>query len=99
MEQLAPTRTTPCFDLAELGLADAAALPTTVAIRAGLLRARRSHRTRCSVSLADCVVVEVAREHTAAVATSDPHLLDVCSVEGIQVMPLPDTAGERWSPN
>jgi len=51
------------------------------------------------VSLADCVVVELAREHDAAVATSDPHLLDVCTVEGIAVVPLPDTAGGRWSPN
>lgn len=86
------------LDLAELGLADPEPLDPAVAPRAGLLRARRYHRTRCAVSLADCVVVEVAREHDAAVATSDPHLLDVCSLEDIRVLPLSDTTGVRWSP-
>jgi PIN domain nuclease of toxin-antitoxin system len=86
------------LDLAELGLADPAALDSAVATRAGLLRPRRYHRTRSAVSLADCVVVEVAREHDAAVATSDPHLLDVSSAEGIAVVALPNAAGERWSP-
>jgi hypothetical protein len=87
------------LDLAELGLADPEPLDRSVALRAGLLRARRYHRIRCAVSLADCVVIEVAREHDASVATSDPHLLDVCTVEGITVLPLPDTRGLRWSAN
>jgi PIN domain nuclease of toxin-antitoxin system len=87
------------LDLAELGLADPEPLDPAVAVRAGLLRSRRYHRTRCAVSLADCVVVEVAREHHAAVATSDKHLLDVCHAEGIPVVALPDTAGERWKPS
>jgi len=50
------------------------------------------------VSLADCVAVEVARVRQAAVATSDPHLLDVCAAEDVDVAPLPDTTGTRWSP-
>jgi predicted nucleic acid-binding protein len=85
------------LDLAELGLADPDPLESTVALRAGLLRARRYHRTRCAVSLADCVVVEVARERDGVVATSDPHLLDVCAAEGVGVGPLPDSTGVRWS--
>jgi PIN domain nuclease of toxin-antitoxin system len=89
----------PALDLAELGLADPEPLDPAVAVRAGLLRSRRYHRTRCAVSLADCVVVEVAREHHAAVATSDPHLLDVCQAEGIPVVALPDTTGGRRSPS
>ena len=87
------------LDLAELGLADPESLDRAVALRAGLLRARRYHRIRCAVSLADCVVIEVAREHDASVATSDPHLLDVCTAESITVLPLPDTTGLRWSPS
>lgn len=86
------------LDLAELGLTDPPALEPMVTLRAGLLRARRYHRTRCAVSLADCVVVETAREHGASVATSDPHLLDVCRHEGVPVVVLPDTSGERWQP-
>jgi predicted nucleic acid-binding protein len=84
------------LDLAELGLADPDPLDAAVAIRAGILRARRYHRTRCAVSLADCVAAEVAREHGAALATSDPHLLDVCAAEAIEVLVLPDSQGERW---
>ena len=87
------------LDVAALGLLDAAPLAPSVALRAGLLRARRYHRTRCAVSLADCVAVEVAREEGAAVATSDPHLLDVCHDEGVAMVVLPDSAGVRWSPD
>lgn len=86
------------LDLAELGLADPDPLTSTVALRAGLLRARRYHRTRCAVSLADCVAVEVARERDGRLATSDAHLLGVCAVEGVGVLPLPDSTGAVWSP-
>ncbi len=85
------------LDLAELGLADAPDVEATLMVRAGLLRARRYHRQRCSVSLADCLVVESAREWGAAVASSDPHLLDVCRLEGVAAIVLPDTAGNRWT--
>lgn len=86
------------LDLGELGLADPDPLEATVALRAGMLLARRYHRTRCAVSLADCVAVEVARRQDGAVATSDAHLLDACAAEGVGVVPLPDSAGNRWSP-
>jgi len=87
------------LDLAELDLADPDPLDASVALRAGMLRARHYHRTRCAVSLADCVAAEVARGHDAAVATSDPHLLDVCAAEHIATLALPDTTGRRWSPS
>jgi PIN domain nuclease of toxin-antitoxin system len=87
------------LDLAELGLADPEPLDAANALRAGVLRARRYHRTRCEVSLADCVAAEQARASGGAVATSDPHLLDMCSAEQIGVIPLPDTSGGRWSPS
>lgn len=86
------------LDVAALGVLDSAPLEPSVALRAGLLRARRYHRARCAVSLADCVVVEVAREADADVATSDPHLLDVCHAEGVATVVLPDSTGARWAP-
>ncbi|ORV10855.1 PIN domain-containing protein [Mycobacterium celatum] len=86
------------LDLAQLGLADPPALDETVATRAGLLRARHYHRTRRAVSLADCVVAVVARSAKTAVATSDPHLLELCHDEGIDVIVLPDSTGRIWSP-
>ena len=86
------------LDLAQLSLADPDPLEVPVAVGAGLLRARHYHRTRCAVSLADCVAAEVARASGAAVATSDPHLLDVCTPEGIAVEVLPDSQGHRWTP-
>ncbi len=86
------------LDLAQLHLLDPAALDARTATAAGRLRARRYHRTRCSVSLADCVAAEVARRDGARLATSDPHLLDVCHLEEIAVHPLPATDGSSWSP-
>lgn len=87
------------LDVAELGLADPDPLEPDVALRAGLLRAQHYHRTRCAVSMADCVAAETARQHDAPVATSDPHLLNMCNAEGIAVVALPDSQGERWTPS
>lgn len=86
------------LDLAQLSLADAESLDVSVAVAAGLLRARHYHRSRCAVSLADCVAAAVAKSRGVAVATSDPHLLDMCSAEQISVKVLPDTRGRRWAP-
>jgi len=86
------------LDLAQLGLLDPPALGSGVGMAAGLLRARHYHRTDCAVSLADCVAAEVARELDCPLATSDPHLLDVCNNEGIGVQVLPDTRGKVWAP-
>ncbi|BBY05630.1 PIN domain-containing protein [Mycobacterium noviomagense] len=86
------------LDLAQLGLADPPPLDATVAMRAGLLRARHYHRRRRAVSLADCVVVEFARVAATSVATSDPHLLDLCHDEAIGMVVLPDSRGHVWRP-
>jgi hypothetical protein len=32
-------------------------------------------------------------------ATSDPHLLDLCHAESIDTIVLPSTNGSRWSPS
>ncbi len=84
------------LDLAQLGLLEAIAVDPAVGAAAGRLRARRYHRTRCSVSMADCIAAEAARHRTAPLATSDPHLLDVCNVEGIDAIVLPGSDGSSW---
>lgn len=86
------------MDLLELGLAEPAPLDSHTAARAGALRSRHYHRKTRSVSLADCVLAETARSAQAKVATSDPHLLDLCADEDIQTIPLLDTRGHRWTP-
>jgi PIN domain nuclease of toxin-antitoxin system len=85
------------LDLAQLGLAPPIPVDVELATHAGLLRARAYHRTRCAVSLTDCVAVEAARRHAAALASSDPHLLNVCHTEGVDTIPLPDRSGKTWT--
>ena len=86
------------LDLAQLGVPTTEPIDDERTLRAGLLRARHYHRTDRAVSLADCVAAETARSLNSALATSDPHLLDMCRDEGIAVSPLPDSKGHRWSP-
>jgi predicted nucleic acid-binding protein len=87
------------LDVAQLGLNDPVPIDDNVAGAAGRLRARRYHRGRCPVSLADCLAAEVARSHTRPLATSDPALLDVCHVEGVGVIVLTGSDGSRWRPS
>lgn len=86
------------LDLAELGLLDGTAVDGTLGVAAGRLRARHYHRTRCAVSLADCVAAEVARAQSRPLATADPHLLEVCHAEAVEVLVLPASDGSRWAP-
>ena len=86
------------LDIAQLGLVDGIAVDSTIGAAAGRLRARHYHRTSCPVSLADCVAAEVARSRRQSLATSDPHLLDVCHHEGVTMKVLPGSSGSRWTP-
>lgn len=86
------------LDLAQLGVPTTEPLDDERTLRAGLLRARHYHRKDRAVSIADCVAAETARSLNSALATSDPHLHDMCREEGIAVIPLPDSKGNRWSP-
>jgi PIN domain nuclease of toxin-antitoxin system len=85
-------------DLAELGLLDAIAVDSRMALAAGRLRARHYHRTRRAVSLADCVAASAARTLAEPLATSDRHLLDLCHDEGIATTVLPGSDGSVWMP-
>lgn len=85
------------LDVAQLGLANPPPIEPGLAMRAGLLRARHYHRRDRMVSLADCVAAESARVGPCPLATADPHLLDTCREEGIEVIALPDSRGRIWS--
>jgi predicted nucleic acid-binding protein len=84
--------------VAQLGLLEAVAVTTQLGAAAGRLRARHYHRTRCSVSMADCLAAEAARALGEKLATSDPHLLHACDAEGIDYVVLPQSDGSVWSP-
>lgn len=86
------------LDLAQLDLLDPVDLGEATAAAAGRLRARHYHRTRCAVSLADCLAAEATRFLDGRLATSDPHLLEVCHRESIATVVLTASDGTRWAP-
>ncbi|HLI54659.1 MAG TPA: PIN domain-containing protein [Acidimicrobiales bacterium] len=86
------------LDLAQLGLLDGIVVDSALGLAAGRLRARRYHRSRCAVSMADCIAAEAARKGETGLATSDPHLLDLCRIEGISAIVLTASDGTRWAP-
>ncbi len=88
---------TATLDLAQLGLLDGVPVEPAHGVAAGRLRARHHHRARCSVSLADCIAVEISRSSGRPLATSDPHVLDVCHAEGVAVTVLPGSDGAIWA--
>jgi PIN domain nuclease of toxin-antitoxin system len=87
------------LDVAQLRLDDPVPVDEKIGAAAGRLRARHYHRTRCAVSLADCLAAEVARSENRSLATSDPALLDVCHDEGVAVIVLTGSDGTRWTPS
>lgn len=86
------------LDVAQLGLLDGIPVTPDLGAAAGWLRARHYHRRHCAVSMADCIAAETARSRNEPLATSDPHLLDVCHVENIAHLVLPQSDGSTWSP-
>lgn len=84
-------------DLALLCHAGMTLLPVSaeLAMDAGHIRARRYHRDRAAVSLADCVAAAAALAVQLPLATADPALADVVRAEGGKVHPLPDRKGRR----
>ncbi len=79
-------------DLALLGVAIAEANGRDL-IDACHLRARRYHRTRRPVSLADCVAAVCALRSEMALATSDRHCAAMVRDEGGDVLALPASDG------
>lgn len=58
-----------------------------IARHAADIRARRYHRTRAPISLADCILVGATGEFDA-LATADRPLIEVAEAENVQVRPL-----------
>jgi hypothetical protein len=48
--------------------------------------------------MADCIAAEAARSRREPLATSDPHLLDLCHMEDIGRHVLPGSDGPTWTP-
>jgi len=61
--------------------------------RAASLRAVHYHRTRCAVSLSDCVAVALAHELGATLVTSDQPMVAVAVAAGVRVNPIADSRG------
>jgi predicted nucleic acid-binding protein len=59
------------------------------------IRARRYHRTRAPLSLADCLLLAAARNADATIATADRPLAAAARTEDIEVSVLPDSRGGR----
>ena len=73
----------------------AIAEPTeTQAWRAADIRMRHYHRRTCPLSLADSFLIASAGPDDR-IATADPPVAQVARAEGLGVVPLPDTAGQR----
>jgi PIN domain nuclease of toxin-antitoxin system len=86
------------LDVAQLGLLDGIPVNAALGAAAGRLRARRYHRSRCIVSMADCIAAEAARARAEPLATSDRHLLDLCHAEEIARIALSQSDGSVWVP-
>jgi PIN domain nuclease of toxin-antitoxin system len=71
------------------------AVTDELGMEAGRIHARRYHRERAAVSLADCVAASAALASDSPLATCDPALADVLRAEGGKVHPLPDSQGRR----
>ena len=67
----------------------------TDARRAGSLRARHYDRRSANLALADCFCLATAMKLQAAVATADPALARAARAEGVEVISLPDSTGQR----
>lgn len=66
------------------------------AARAAAIRARRYHRTRNALSLADCFALAVTADN-GTLATADGPLLRAARAEGTAVIALRDSRGKRAS--
>jgi PIN domain nuclease of toxin-antitoxin system len=84
-------------DLALLSHAGMTAQAVTheLGMEAGRIRARRYHRDRAAISLADCVAAAAALATGRPLATADPALATVLRAEGGDVHALPDSKGNR----
>lgn len=85
-------------DLAVLNISTTVPVDAEIGDTAGVIRSAVYDRRSCPVSMADCCLLAAALHHDAAIATSDPHLLDAAQTVGVATVALPDSSGRRWQP-
>jgi len=73
------------------------AIDESIAWAAAAIRARRHHRSRSPLTLGDCLLLATAASHDGRVRTSDRDVIAAARAEGLEVIPLPDSAGRRPS--
>lgn len=67
-------------------------LDAAAAWTAARLRSTHYHRVSRPVSMADCGLLALAELRDAAVATTDVHVLETATAEGIAVVSLPSSS-------
>lgn len=87
-------RSRPVFESLLEGSLKVRALDLRTSWRVGGLRAEHYDRATCPLSLADCALLGAA-ERGDSVASADRYVLAVARLEGITVVPLPDSSGRR----
>lgn len=73
------------------------AVDESIAWAGAAIRARRYHRSRSPLSLGDCLLLATAATREGRVRTSDRDVIAAARAEGLEVIPLPDSAGRRPS--
>ncbi len=81
--------------LLESGGLEIAVVGPDVGIAAGQLHARRYDRKTSPLSMADCVALATSAAVGEPIATSDPALAAAAPLEGVAIIPLPDSTGRR----
>lgn len=66
-----------------------------VAHRAAQIRSRHYRRRGSELSLADCVALASVDALDTQLATADPALAKAARMESVEVIPLPDSSGNR----
>lgn len=97
LDQLHRVDGIPLEELVTWSQAKVGVLDVTVelTLRAVELRARHCHRSRSTISLADCVVLAAARPARNRLATADAALANAARGEDIELVALPATNGRR----
>jgi PIN domain nuclease of toxin-antitoxin system len=89
-----PNETSERFALLFGGPVVVAPVDGDIAWRGALLRARYYHRETCDLSLADCVLLASAGPDDS-IATADTAVASVARAEGIELIALPNSSGQR----
>ncbi len=83
------------IDWLRAGGLDVVAADEEIGLQAGKLHARLYDRSKCPLSLADCIALATALALDQSLATSDPALTAAAHGEGVEVIALPDRRGVR----